>query len=274
MKKFRFRSGVLEIKETPYIMGIVNVTPDSFSDGGKYYSAEKAIAHAKRLAAEGADILDIGAMSTRPGSEPITVSEEIDRLKNVIDGISFQGYVISVDTVNPETAAYFLSKGVDIINDVSGVFGTEMADVVKRYNAGWVMTHTGGVPSGTVINYENGIISAVNDFFDSFLADCAKVGIPSEYICLDAGFGFAKTTADNITLLNRLEKVIRKDVAFMTALSKKRFIGEITKSADTDDRLVGTLIADLAAVKKGSDILRVHNVKETVQSLAVYNSIK
>ncbi len=274
MKKFRFRNRFFPLSEKTYIMGIVNVTPDSFSDGGRYFSAERAIAHAEKLVSEGADIIDLGAMSTRPGSEPVSVSVEIDRLKSVVEGLASCDCVISVDTVNPETADYFLGKGVDIINDVSGIFNNDMADVVKKHSAGWIITHTCNVPSGTVIDYPEGVISSVNHFFDDFLDKCKAFGIDKEYICLDPGFGFAKTTADNVVLLKNLENVVKPDVAFMTALSKKRFIGEVTGTADTEERLVGTIIADLIAVSKGSDILRVHNVKETLQSIAIYNSIK
>ena len=255
-------------------MGILNVTPDSFSDGGEFFRPEDAVRHAKKMLSEGADIIDMGAMSTKPGSVPVTYNEEIKRLEPVLKELrSFDNAVISVDTVNPQTADFALSNGADIINDVSGFFNKEMASVVKKHNAGWVMTHTGAVPSGSVIDYPDGVVSSVMHFFDSFIAECEKSGINKEYICLDPGFGFAKTTEDNIELLKNLEKLIRPDVAFLAALSRKRFIGAITDTPDASTRLAGTLTADIIALMKGSDIVRVHDVLETKQSFALYNSI-
>lgn len=274
MKIFRYVKGEFNLEDRPLIAGIVNVTPDSFSDGGLFLEADNAVRHAAKLVSDGADIIDLGAMSTRPGSEPVTVSEEISRLSPVLDKHKNDNIVISIDTVNPETAEYCLLNGADIINDVSGVFNKDMADVVKKYHAGWIMTHTCNVPSGTVVDYPNGVVNAVNDFFDDFLKQCDAYGINREYICIDQGFGFAKTTADNIELLKNLEKTVRDDVAHMTALSRKRFIGELTKTTDAADRLCGTLAADMIALMKGTDILRIHDVRETIQTIAIYNSIK
>lgn len=256
-------------------MGILNVTPDSFSDGGEFFSPDAALLKIKEMFAQGADIIDIGAMSTRPDSEPVSVAEEIKRLDPVLtEAVKIENIIISVDTVNPETAQFALEKGAHIINDVSGVFNDAMATVVKEYDAGWIITHTAGVPSGSVVKYPEGVVPAVKEFFDSVLSQCEKFGIEKNHICLDPGFGFAKTTADNIDLLKNLEKVIVPDVAFLTALSRKRFIGEITQTQNPTQRLAGTLTADIIALMKGSDILRVHDVEETRQSIAIYNSIK
>ena len=148
-----------------------------------------------------------------------------------------------------------------------------MATVVKKYRAGWIMTHTGAVPSGSVVDYPDGVVNAVNEFFDGFLCDCEKNGISQDYICIDPGFGFAKTTDDNIELLKNLEKTIRPNGAFLVALSRKRFIGEITETPEAGERLAGTLTADIIALMKGADLLRVHDVKETRQSIAIHNSI-
>lgn len=274
MKKFRFKNNELVFSGKGLIMGILNVTPDSFSDGGEFFGADAAVNHAKKMLSDGADIIDIGAMSTRPGSEPVSYSEEIRRLEPVLKELcAIENIIISVDTINPETADYALNAGAHIINDVSGYFNPDMASVVKKYNAGWIMTHTGAVASGTVVEYPDGVTVAVKDFFESFISDCEKFGISKDYICIDPGFGFAKTTDDNIELLQNLEKLVRPDVAFLTALSRKRFIGEITETSDAGERLAGTLTADIIALMKGTDMLRVHDVKETKQSIAIYNSI-
>lgn len=274
MKVFRYKNGFFELDGNCLIAGIVNVTPDSFSDGGLFFDADSAVKHALKLVGDGADIIDIGAMSTRPGSEPVSVREEIRRLEPVLKELNKTKIIISVDTVNPETAEFAISCGAHIINDVSGVFNDAMAAVVKRHSAGWIMTHTGNVPAGTVVEYRDGVINSINSFFDDFLEKCTTYGVDKECICIDPGFGFAKSTDDNIALLKNLEETIRDGVVCMTALSRKRFVGEITGAEIAADRLAGTLTADIIAVMKGSDILRVHDVKETVQSVAIYNSIK
>lgn len=274
MKVFRYKNGLFDLEKRCIVMGIVNVTPDSFSDGGLFLDADKAVAQARKLVSDGADIIDLGAMSTRPGSEPVSVTEEIGRLVPVLEELINDGIVISVDTVNSETADYCLSHGAGIVNDVSGVFNNDMAEVVKKYHAGWIMTHTCNVPSGSVVDYPDGVVSDVNSFFDNFLNKCDDFGISSDYICIDPGFGFAKTTSDNVELLKNLEKTVRNNVAHLTALSRKRFIGELTGAQNASDRLYGTLSADVIALIKGTDMLRVHDVAETMQMIAIYNSIK
>lgn len=274
MKVFRYKNGCFDLQQRCLVMGIVNITPDSFSDGGLFFESDNAVRHARKLISDGADIIDLGAMSTRPGSKPVSVNEEISRLAPVLEKLKKDDIVISVDTINSETADYCLLNGADIINDVSGVFNKDMADVVKKYHAGWIMTHSCNVPSGTTVDYPNGVVRAVIEFFDDFLQKCDDFGISREYICIDPGFGFAKTTYDNIELLKNLEKTVRDDVVHMTALSRKRFIGEITKTENASERLNGTLAADVIALMKGTDMLRVHDVPETIQSIAIYNSIK
>ncbi len=274
MKKFRFRNGSFAFGNAPIVMGILNVTPDSFSDGGVFFDADKAVAHALQMKKDGAHIIDIGAVSTRPGSDYVSPEEEWERLRPVLERLSKEDIIISVDTFNPSTAESALSSGAHIINDVSGVFNSEMAAVVRKYDAGWIMTHTCNVPSGTKKEYPNGVVNEVNSFFDSFIEDCINAGLSKDQLCIDPGFGFAKDTADNVELLRNLEKTVREDVAYLTALSRKRFIGELTDASETSDRLAGTLAADIIALQKGSDILRVHDVRETVQTIAIYNSIK
>lgn len=274
MKKFDFAGGGFVLSGRAVIMGILNVTPDSFSDGGRYLSPEDALKRAGEMLRQGADIIDIGAMSTRPGSAPVTPDEEIGRLSPVLKALSKNSEaVISVDTVNPETAEFSLENGAHIINDVSGVFNAETAQTVKKYNAGWIVTHTCGVPAGTSVDYPDGVVKSVNDFFDSVLRKCAEYGIEKSHICLDAGFGFAKTVDDNIELLKNLDKTVRNDTAFLTGLSRKRFIGALTETEKADERVIGTVAADIIALMKGSDIIRVHDVKEAVQSVQIFNSI-
>lgn len=274
MKKFKFSNGEFILDGKARIMGILNVTPDSFSDGGMFFDAENAVCHAEKMLSDGADIIDVGAMSTRPGSAPISSDEEIQRLAPVLKKLCRLGSaVISVDTVNPETAEFALSAGAHIINDVSGHFNEKMASVVKSHNAGWILTHTANVPSGDTVEYKNGVVCSVNEFFDEVIDKCEKIGIGREYICLDPGFGFAKTTEDNIQLLKNLESVVRDDVAFLAAASRKRFIADITNAKEIDERLEGSLAVNIIALMKGSDFIRVHDVKETKRAISIYNSI-
>lgn len=274
LKQWKFQNGSLTLGKNSVVMGILNVTPDSFSDGGSFFAPETAIVHAREMQKDGAAIIDIGAMSTRPGSEPVTPEEEIRRLSPVLNElVNDDNMILSVDTVNPETAAFALEAGAHIINDVSGFWNPEMTAVVKQYGAGWIVTHTGNVPAGTVLEYSDGVVASVNRFFDEMLASCRSFGIGQEFLCLDPGFGFAKTVEDNIALLKNLEKVIRPDVAFLTGLSRKRFVGALTNVAEASERLIGTVTADLIALQKGSDMIRVHDVKEAAQSVALWESV-
>lgn len=274
LKQWKFQNGSLMLGKNSVVMGILNVTPDSFSDGGSFFAPETAIAHAREMQKDGAAIIDIGAMSTRPGSEPVTPEEEIRRLSPVLNElVNDDNMILSVDTVNPETAVFALEAGAHIINDVSGFWNPEMAAVVKQHGAGWIVTHTGNVPAGTVLEYSDGVVASVKRFFDEMLASCRSFGIGQEFLCLDPGFGFAKTVEDNVALLKNLEKVIRPDVAFLTGLSRKRFVGALTNVAEASERLIGTVTADLIALQKGSDMIRVHDVKEAAQSVALWESV-
>lgn len=274
LKQWKFHNGSMMLGKNSVIMGILNVTPDSFSDGGSFFAPETAIAHARKMQKDGAAIIDVGAMSTRPGSEPVTPEEEIRRLAPVLRELVKDGnMILSVDTVNPETAAFALEAGVHIINDVSGYFNRDMAAVVRQYGAGWIVTHTGNVPAGTVLEYPDGVVASVNQFFDEMLTSCRSFGIGQEYLCLDPGFGFAKTVEDNVALLKNLKKVIRPNIAFLTGLSRKRFIGALTNVTEASGRLIGTVTADLLALQKGSDMIRVHDVKEAAQSVALWECV-
>ncbi len=275
MGEFCYRNGHFITGEKTYIMGIVNVTPDSFSDGGRFFEPDKAVEHAFAIEKYGADIIDFGAMSTRPGSLPVPFDEEIRRLRPVLQRVVGKtNTVISVDTVHPQTAEFALESGADIINDVSGFFNPNMASVIKQYNAGWIVTHTGNVPAGTLLEHPLGIIVHVREFFKHILSECEKFGIDKKYICLDPGFGFAKTVEDNIELLKNLDKVIFDDVAFLTGLSRKRFIGTVTHTDRANERLIGTVVADIIACQKGSDFIRVHDVREARESLDVLKALK
>lgn len=262
-----------DLGKRTYIMGILNVTNDSFYDGGKYNTPEKAVVRAKEMLGEGADIIDIGAHSTRPNHTLLTENEELEIIKNYLPLIYNETKaVISVDTFYPIVAEYALQNGASIINDVSGKFNKEMAKLVAKYNCGWVIMHTGGGDSVTVPEYETTVVDDVIDFFGEMLKKCTDYGINKNQLCFDMGIGFGKNHEHNIELLKNIEKLKYRDVALLTALSMKRVVKNTTNALG-DDLLFGTISANTLAIKGGTDIIRVHNVKENVLAAKMTDAI-
>ena len=276
MSFFSFCSGKIELGRKTYIMGIVNVTPDSFSDGGKFFSPENAVSHALKLIDEGVDIIDLGACSTKPFSEPVSSEEEISRLIPVIKELRKRTDVpVSIDTFYPETAEIMLSEGADIINDVGGVFNTETAELIKNSGAGYIVMH-GGVkkaPAQCEKEYPLGVVNDVQLFFDEMQEKLISFGINKEQLCFDAGFGFMKNTAQNALLLKNLSLLSTDGCALLTGLSRKRFIGELSENTDASDRLAGTLAANILAVSGKTDIIRTHEVKLHKEALKLVDSV-
>ena len=244
-------------------MGILNVTPDSFYDGGKWNSPGAALSHALQMQNDGADIIDIGAQSTRPGHKELSENEELSIIKEYIDAIIPKLSVpTSVDTFYPAVAEYCLMHGVAVVNDVSGRFNPDIASLVKNYNAGWIVMHTGGGDADRMTDYEENVVGNVNAFFDYMLKKSENFGIKREQICLDMGIGFGKDYEDNLTLIKNIKLLKRQDVMLLTALSNKRVIKAASHS-DAENCLFGTIAADTAAVFGGTDMIRVHEVKES-----------
>jgi dihydropteroate synthase len=245
-------------------MGILNITSDSFFDGGRYTDVETQLKRAGEMCLEGADIIDVGAQSTRPGHIVKTPEQEIELLSPLLDKLTESVNVpVSVDTYYPSVAEYALSKGVKIVNDVSGVFNPEMAQTVKKYNAGWIIMHSGEADSSTEIEYENGVVNAVNLFFDEMLEKCLSFGLSKSQIMLDTGIGFGKKNEDNLELIRNISSLKRDDIALLTALSCKRVIKN-SSGASGEDLLYGTLAANTEAIRGKTDFIRVHHVKENV----------
>lgn len=258
--KYSFECG----KRT-YVMGILNVTPDSFSDGGKYFSTEKAVERALEMQAQGADIIDIGAFSTRPGHTDITADTEQERLLPVLEALKGRLKVpVSVDTFIPETADAALTICADIINDVSGTVSPQMAQTVKKHGAGWIIMHNGGGED---------IITEVNAFFRDAANKCDSFGIDLKQISMDCGFGFGKGHGENLRLLANFDKLDGCGCAMTAALSKKRMLGEIT-GRDAADRTEETIAADTAAILYGADLIRVHDVAAGVFAARTADEIK
>ncbi len=256
-----------------YIMGILNVTSDSFFDGGMYNSPQKAVEHAKKMLEDGADIIDIGAHSTRPNHIAISEQEELEIIKQYLPFVQNEtNAVISVDTFYPSVAEYALQNGASIINDVSGVFNPQMAQLVKKYNCGWIVMHTGGGDSSTEIEYKNEITVEVKKFFLTMLGQCEEYGISKNQIALDMGIGFGKSNEQNLELIQNINKIKIQDVALLTALSSKRVVSNTT-NAEKANLVYGTISANTVAVCGGTDIVRVHNVKENVLAMKMVDAI-
>lgn len=258
--RFIHKNGFFELDKKTYIMGILNVTPDSFYDGGRYNSREKALKQALKMVQDGADIIDIGANSTRPNAEVLSAEEELNIIKEYIPFLTEKvNAVFSVDTFYSEVAEYALNNGASVINDVSGVFNEKMAETVKKHKCGWVIMYNGRVFEND--NGENPVTDKVSAFFGKMLEKCKNFGISSEYIMFDSGIGFSQSFDEDIEMIKNTAAIRNKSCAYLTALSNKRVIKN-SSGADGEDRVYGTLAANILAVAGGTDFVRVHNVKE------------
>lgn len=258
-------------KGRPLVMGVLNVTPDSFSDGGQFLQAPAAIEHARRLAAEGADIIDIGAESTRPygGARPVSLEEERERLEAILPAVATIGIPISIDTLKAKVAAWALDAGASIVNDVWGLQrDPDMARVVAEHEAPVIIMHNRETADPTI-----DIIADVTEFFSHSLEIAWEAGIPRDRIVLDPGIGFGKTPEQSIACIARLDAWRGFNMPLLVGASRKRFIHSITPSEPLE-RLGGSLAAHLIAVEHGVAIIRTHDVAPTLQALAVAAAIR
>lgn len=250
-----------------YIMGILNVTPDSFSDGGLYLSPEKALSHALEMERQGADIIDIGGQSTRPGFEAIPPDKEWERIAPVLEAVLRKtSAAVSVDTFYPEVAERALAAGAHIINDVSG-FGDEMLRAVAGSGCGCVVMHPRGAEHGDILR-------EVRDFFQERLARAGQLGIAPENLCFDPGVGFGKTHEDNLRLIANVDRTQLPGTAYLMAASRKRVTGIPCNDPPFEKRLPATIAAHTAAVLGGADILRVHDVAQGLQAAQMADALK
>lgn len=261
----------------PTIMGIVNVTPDSFSDGGRFAQHDQAVAHALRLLDQGADILDIGGESTRPGAAEVAVETEIARTAPVISALRAQGVrvPISIDTRKAEVARSALDAGADIVNDVSALtWDRDMAPLVAQSGVPVCLMHAQGTPQTMQNSPEyNDVRFDVNDWLIAALARAEAAGIARERVILDPGIGFGKTVAHNLALLSHLALLHNSGCAILLGASRKRFISTVGGAGDADKRLPGSLAVALQGAMQGAQILRVHDVAETHQALALWRAM-
>jgi dihydropteroate synthase len=271
---WRLRSRTLHFGPRPLLMGIVNVTPDSFSDGGKFFDHSDAVAHALKLLDEGADILDIGGESTRPYAAPISVSEELSRIVPVLDEVHRlrPDAILSIDTSKSDVASVAVTKGgAEIINDVTGLTGdAQMLDVARR--AGVCVMHMRGTPQSMQDDptYAD-VVGEIHDFLRQRLDALLDAGIDRERICLDPGIGFGKTNAHNTTLMANAWRFHDLGCALLVGHSRKAFIGKLIGNKEAD-RTAGTIGGALALAHQGVQIIRIHDVAAVRQALTVFEA--
>ncbi|MGI9082128.1 MAG: dihydropteroate synthase [Thermoleophilaceae bacterium] len=255
------------------VMGVLNVTPDSFSDGGRYLDAEAAVARGLTLAADGAEILDVGGESTRPGAEPVSAQEELGRVIPVIEALFSSGgeFTLSVDTTKRAVAEAALGAGARIVNDVSALrFDPDMAALVAERGAECCLMHMLGEPRTMQEQprYED-VVSDVKAFLEERLAFAVGEGVAEERVWLDPGIGFGKTVEHNLELLRRLDEIVALGRPVVLGTSRKSFLGKLAGGRAEGERLPGTIATNVLALERGATVFRVHDVAEVADALAV-----
>ena len=260
--------------DQPLVMGILNVTPDSFSDGGRFDDPAAAVAHAERLISEGATILDVGGESTRPGAEPVPVAAELSRVRPVVLRYGTEDVPVSVDTRHPEVAKACVAAGASIINDVSGFRDRAMIDVAVACDAGVIIMHMLGDPQTMQDRpHYDDVIIEVGGYLVAQATMLEAAGVARERIAIDPGIGFGKSVEHNIELLRRLPELAELGFPLVIGVSRKRFIGAISGVAEPLERVGGSIAAALFAAEHGADVLRVHDVASTVQALEIQRAL-
>jgi dihydropteroate synthase len=270
-----WRCGGFELAlERPLVMGILNVTPDSFSDGGMHDDPASAVIWGERLIAEGAAILDVGGESTRPGAEPMSATAELARVRPVVGRFAGDPVPVSIDTRHAEVAQACVSAGASIINDISGFRDRAMVEVAAGCDAGVVVMHMLGDPGNMQKNPRYGdVVLEVGGYLLAQAAVLQAAGVARERIALDPGFGFGKTLEHNLELLRRLPELAELGFPLVVGVSRKRFLGEITGVDEPSERVGGSVAAALWAVQAGASVVRAHDVAATVQAIAVNRTI-
>jgi dihydropteroate synthase len=247
--------------DRPRIMGVVNVTPDSFSDGGHYLDEGAAIEHGQRLIDEGADLIDVGGESTRPGAVPVSVHEELERVGPVVRGLVAAGALVSIDTSKAAVAAGALGAGAVVVNDVTALHDPDMARVVSEHGAGLVLMHMQGNPRTMQDSpFYQDVVGEVSGFLVERAAAAESAGIERRSIAIDPGIGFGKTTKHNLALLRDLAVLADLGYPLLVGTSRKSFLGKVTGRGSVEDRDLASAVSAALAIERGADILRVHNV--------------
>ena len=269
------RCGELSLDlSVPHVMGILNVTPDSFSDGGKHNGKAQAIAHAQQMIADGATVIDVGGESTRPGASVVEVEEEIRRVVPVVEALAELDVVISIDTSQPEVIQAAAAAGAHIWNDVRALTRPNALEMAAELNIPVIIMHMRGEP--TTMNgldqYDN-VTLDVMDELSQRVADALKAGVKAENIMIDPGFGFAKNAKQNLKLLKEFHQLNQLGYPILSALSRKRFIGEALGGADAGQRAVGSVVGHLLSIQQGACMVRAHDVKAMSDAIKVWQAM-
>jgi dihydropteroate synthase len=272
---FNIRGHIFDFNADKFVMGILNVTPDSFSDGGKFYDIDSALKHAEEMIKDGADIIDVGGESTRPYAESVSVEEELRRVVPVIEVIrkEFQDIPISIDTYKSKVAEEAINAGADIINDISGLrFDPLMIDIAKKFDVPVVVMHIKGTPKDMQKNPEyKDLMRELLEYFESRINFLNSVSINK--IIIDPGIGFGKTFEHNLEILNKLNEFTIFNLPILVGLSRKSFIGYVLDGRPPEDRLYGTIASNMVALMKGASILRVHDVLQHKDAIRMFKAI-
>lgn len=260
--------------DRPLVMGIVNITPDSFSDGGRFLAREQAIAHARRLIADGADLIDLGGESTRPGAPSAALDEELERVIPVLEALVGDGVPVSIDTQKPEVMRAAIRAGASMINDVNALQAEGAVEVCTDSEAALCLMHKQGTPQTmqAAPRYDD-VLAEVGTFLQARARACENAGISRDRIVIDPGFGFGKTVEHNFTLLRELKALTQLGYPLMAGYSRKTSLGTVT-GRPVNERLAASLAAALIAAQNGAAILRVHDVRETVDVLKVLSAAR
>ncbi|HET9579599.1 MAG TPA: dihydropteroate synthase [Usitatibacter sp.] len=267
--KFDFKPG-----SRPLILGIVNVTPNSFSDAGQFFDTSRAIDHAFALREEGADFVDVGGESTRPGAEPVPVNEELDRVMPIVEALVRERVPVSVDTLKPEVMAAAVEAGASIINDVNAFRAPGAVEAVADADVGLIVMHMQGTPATMQVapRYDD-VVAEVGAFLRERVKVLEDAGVSGERIILDPGFGFGKNLEHNRALFRGLPALASLGYPILAGLSRKRMIGDIT-GRPVEERTIGSVVAAVLAVQNGARLLRVHDVRETVDAISTWLALK
>ena len=269
------RCGELSLDlSVPHVMGILNVTPDSFSDGGKHNGKLQAIAHAQQMIADGATVIDIGGESTRPGASLVEVEEEIRRVVPVVEALAELDVVISIDTSQPEVIQAAVAAGAHIWNDVRALTRPNALETAAELNIPVIIMHMRGEPTtmNSLDQYDNVILDVMAELSQR-VADALKAGVKAENIMIDPGFGFAKNAKQNLKLLKEFHQLNQLGYPILSALSRKRFIGEALGGADAGQRAVGSVAGHLLSIQQGACMVRAHDVKAMSDAIKVWQAM-
>lgn len=276
VRQWKIGEAVVDLAQHGMIIGVLNVTPDSFSDGGRFFDLDAAIVHGTEMAKQGADIIDIGGESTRPGAEPVSPHEELRRVVPVIERLRRKiSKLISIDTSKAEIARAALEAGACIINDVTGGRADpEMLPLVAKARAAFVLTHMQGTPRTMQMEPRyNDVVAEVGDFFLQQYGRALECGVDPMGVAFDPGIGFGKTPAHNLELLRNLERLRVHDRPIVVGVSRKSFLGKLSGATDVGDRLAPTVALTALLRAHGADVFRVHDVKENVAALRIAEAL-